>query len=547
MGWSLALALLVLGPGLGDGFLLVRDMVWVPDLALRSDVLGLGSGLPRAVPSDAVVAVLDEVVPGLLLQKLVLVGALAAGGVGATRLLPAEATLVPRLAAVSLYGWNALVAERLLMGAWPLLVGYAVLPWLLAAARRWREDGRLPAALLVLLPLGSLSASAGLAGAVALLAGAAGRGRTARAVLLVAVANAPWWVAGLLHAGSATSDAAAAGVFALRGEGSVPAPLAALTLGGIWNTQVHPGSRTGALGWVALLALVGLAALGVRAWWRGTAARDRTTLLVCWAVGWALGVLTWLVPGAFGWAADHVPGAGVVRDGARALVLCAPLLVVLVAHGVRVLVDAVAVAPARAVLGVGAVLLPVALLPDLGWGARQRLEPATYPAAYAEARDALAGTRGDVLVLPLSSYRAPAYNHGGLVLDPLGRVLRRDYVASDVLVVDGVALAGEDPRVTAAARALEAPTPERRAAGLAALGIGAVATDRTAPAGADQPDVAGERLVDDPTLQVTGLADVRERHVPAGWRAAMALAWAAFVGGPLAAVSTAVRRRRTRR
>ena len=36
-----------------------------------------------------------------------------------------------RLVAVTVYGWNALVAERLLMGAWPLLVGYAVLPWLL--------------------------------------------------------------------------------------------------------------------------------------------------------------------------------------------------------------------------------------------------------------------------------------------------------------------------------------------------------------------------------------------------------------------------------
>ena len=145
-----------------------------------------------------------------------------------------------RLTVVTAYGWNALVAERLLMGAWPVLVGYAALPWLLVAARRWRTEDRLPTALLVLVPLGSLSASAGLATAVALLAGAAGKGRTARAVLLVAAANAPWLVAGLLHASSATSDAAAAEVFALRGEGSVPGPLAALTLGGIWNTDVHP-------------------------------------------------------------------------------------------------------------------------------------------------------------------------------------------------------------------------------------------------------------------------------------------------------------------
>src|SRR4029079_16295065 len=102
--WALALALLVLGPAHGAGFVLIRDMVWVPDLALTGDALGLGSGLPRAVPSDAVVAVLDEVVPGMLLQKLVLVLALAAGGVGAARLLDRDdepAGLLVRLVAVT--------------------------------------------------------------------------------------------------------------------------------------------------------------------------------------------------------------------------------------------------------------------------------------------------------------------------------------------------------------------------------------------------------------------------------------------------------------
>ena len=76
------LAVLVLGPALGRGYVLTYDMVWVPDLALRSDFLGLGTALPRAVPSDAVVAVLDAVVPGMLLQKLVLLGALVLGGLG---------------------------------------------------------------------------------------------------------------------------------------------------------------------------------------------------------------------------------------------------------------------------------------------------------------------------------------------------------------------------------------------------------------------------------------------------------------------------------
>jgi hypothetical protein len=534
--WALALALLVLGPALGPGFLLVRDMVWVPGLALGSDALGLGSGLPRAVPSDAVVAVLDEVVPGMLLQKLVLVLTLAAGGVGAARLLDPvggphdeRAGIVVRLVAVTVYGWNALVAERLLMGAWPLLVGYAVLPWLLHAARLWRAEGRLPRSLLVLVPLGCLSASAGLATAVAVLAGAAGKGRSAKAALLVAAGNAPWLVAGLLHASSATSDSAAAEVFALRGEGSVPAPLAALTLGGIWNTAVQPGARTGALGWVALVALVGLAALGARPWWRRTPPRDRTALLVCWVVGWTLAVLTWAAPGAVGWVSEHVAGAGVVRDGARALVLCAPLLAVLVAEGVRVLA---ARAPrervARVALAVGAVLLPVALLPGLALGLGHRIEPAVYPAAYDEARRLLEGRDGDVLVLPLSSYRAPDWNHRHLVLDPTGRYLRRDYVASDVLVVDGVPLSGEDPRVRDAARALAEPTPEERAAALGRIGIGAVVTDLTAPGDAP-PEIAGELLLDGPGLRVTVLDEVDVRDVQTTWRLAMLAAWLVFL------------------
>jgi hypothetical protein len=537
--WALGLALLVLGPALGAGFLLVRDMVWVPDLALRGDALGVGSALPRAVPSDAVVAVLDELLPGMVLQKVVLFLALAAGGVGVARLLrpepgpddrsvgPAVAVVVA-LVAVSAYGWNALVAERLLMGAWPVLVGYAVLPWLFGAGRRWRAGPRMPAALLVLVPLGSLSASAGLATAVATLAATAGRGRTLKATALVAAANAPWLVSGLLHASSATSDASAAEVFALRGEGSVPGPLAALTLGGIWNTTVQPDSRTGALGWVALVALVGLAAVGARPWWRRTATAERRALLVCWTVGWGVAVLTWASPGLVGWASEHVAGAGVVRDGARALVLCAPLLVVLVAEGAGVLVRAPREPVARAALGLGAVLLPIALLPDLALGVGHRIEPADYPAAYDDARQLLTGREGDVLVLPLSSYRAPAWNHRHLVLDPVSRYLTNDAVASDVLVIDGRRLSGEDPRGADAARALAAPTARERAAALAGLGIGAVVVDPTAP-GPAPPEVTGDLVLDDAELRVVTLDQVTARDVQTSWWAAMTVAWLAFV------------------
>jgi len=120
------------------------------------------------------------------------------------------------------------------------------------------------------------------------------------------------------------------------------------------------------------------------------------------------------------------------------------------------------------------------------------------------------------------------WNHGRLVLDPLGRYLGRDYVASDVLVVDGVPLSGEDPRVSAAARALAEPSPQARAEALGRIGIGAVVIDPTAP-GDPAPEISGDRLLDDPDLRLIALQDVDVREVQTSWRVAMAVAWLAFL------------------
>lgn len=550
--WSVVLALLLLGPALGPGYLLSYDMVWVPDLAVRPDVWGVGSGLPRAVPSDAVVALLDEVVPGMLLQKLVLLAALVAGGIGASRLVVPTGpggspgrSLAAQLAAVSVYQWNPYVAERLLLGHWPVLVGYAALPWVLLAGRRWRETGRLPSSLLVLAPLGSLSASAGVATAVALLAVAAGRRRTPVAVGVLLVANLPWLVTGALHAAAARTDAAGAELFALGPGGALPPPLAALALGGVWNTEVVLPSRDGVLAWAGLALLLLLAAVGARGWWRATLRRDAVALLVCWAVGLLLALLTWAASGAVAWLAEHVPGAGLVRDGSRLLVLCAPLVAVLVAHGAAAVVARVREAGPRAVLTGALAVLPVTLLPDAALGLAGRLEPTTYPASYAAARDAVdAAGPGDVLVLPLSSYRQPSWNHDRKVLDPLPRHLPRDVVASDDLVVSDVTVAGEDPRVRDAAQALAAPTPGERAERLAAMGVGVVAVDRLAPG--DPPAVAGRVLVETAELLVVELdgSVVDERSVPTSWVVSAGLAWALFAASPVAAAGLATGRRR---
>ncbi|MFE6863293.1 hypothetical protein [Nocardia sp. NPDC057668] len=138
--YSLALTLLVLGPLLGPGYLLLRDAVSTPRSYLTDSALGLGDAAPRAVPQDALLAVLSTVVDGGLLVKAILVAAIWSAGWGAAALTRTllGATLGPQLVAVTLVIWNPYVAERLLQGHWSLLTGYAALPWIAVLATRLR-------------------------------------------------------------------------------------------------------------------------------------------------------------------------------------------------------------------------------------------------------------------------------------------------------------------------------------------------------------------------------------------------------------------------
>jgi hypothetical protein len=527
--WAIALGLLLLGPALGPGYLLTYDLVWVPDLALRSDFWGLGTALPRAVPSDAVVAVLDTVVPGMVLQKLVLLGALVLGGLGAIRL--AGRSTAARLVAVSAYVWTPFVVERLWIGHWPLLLCWAVLPWLVVEAARFRDDGRLGAALPFLLVLGSLSANAGVMSALVLLGVGLTRRGAVRMALAVVAANAPWVVAGVLHLDSATSSAAG-GVFGVNAEGSLPTPLSVLTLGGVWNAEVVPSSRTG---FVLPLVLAGvLVAAAVTGWpllRERLGRRTMDALIASWLLGYGLALLSWAAPETVGSLADQVPGGGLLRDGGRFLALCAPLTAALMAAGAERLAGRWRELAPKVVVGTAGALLPLALMPDAAWGMGGDLDPATYPDDWAAARAALADPPpGDLLVLPFTSYRAPSWNGGRKVLDPLPRYLQPDYVVNDQLAVDGRLISGEDPRVPAVLDALQEPDATSRATALGRLGIGIVARETDVPTtSAYDAPVAGTRIFHGATVEVVRIdAPVGLRDPRTSWVVALSAAWGAF-------------------
>jgi hypothetical protein len=182
----------------------------------------------------------------------------------------------------------------------------------------------------------------------------------------------------------------------------------------------------------------------------------------------------------------------------------------------------------RRLVGAVLVLVPVSLMPDAGWGVSGRLSAVAYPASYAETRDAVGdGGGADLLVLPFTSYRAPAWNDGRKVLDPVGRYLRPDFVASDELIVSDETIAGEDPRGDDVRRALAAGTARARTEALLALGIGWAVSDRSAPG--EPVPVAGELVSRAGELDAVRLGDPEPPAVPAGWWLAMGLAWAAFL------------------
>jgi hypothetical protein len=527
--WSALLAVLVGLPWFRPGYVLSYDMVWVPRLDLgRADLWGLGSALPRAVPSDAVVAVLGAAVDPQLVQRVVLLGALVLAGVGGARLLP-SAGLAGRLAAATLAIWNPYVLERLAIGQWPMLLGYAGLLWLLSELRR--DDPRLRTVVLALAAT-ALTPAGGLMGLVAGVV--AGRRLGIVQVALVAVLlNAPWWVAAVLRGGTPDADAAGVDAFALRAEGALGHVGTALSLGGIWNRDVVPDGRGEGLSLVLTVVVWAVALLGLV-----VLARTRRTELLpvglVAAVGLGVALAGWAAPDLLRDLVERDGSAALLRDGARYLALVAPALVLGLGAGVDALVRAAEPRGLAAVPAVVGLLVPLALLPSLANGIGGRLEPVAYPRSWDVARGLVAdsGSRGDLLVLPFSAYRAPAWNANRPVLDPAGRFFDRTTITDDRLVVRGRTVAGEDPRAARVRRALAADDVPRS---LRRAGIGLVVLDRTAP-GAQRAarQVRGLRPLGGTDLRVLLVPRARAAAVPDADRAVMTgvwVVWGVVVGG----------------
>lgn len=489
-GVGLLLGLLALGPALGAGYVLTYDMVFVPDQPVTSTVLGTDGSVPRAVPDDLVVALASHVLPGQVVQKALLLAVFVLGGWGVGRLLDRQ---LPAVVATAVFLWNAYVLERLTIGHWAFLLGYAALPWVLGLARdvRAARPGAL-ARLAVALAVTGLAGSTGLvlAGALALvvLAWPPDVRRRARAVGVTALvllgAALPWLLPALTRSGGLPTDPAGVAAFAARADSPLGVLGSVGTLGGIWNPAVWPTERANpVVAGVTLLAVLGALAAGagpLRRAWGPTA----DALLAAGAAAYVLAVAA-TVPGldtAMRHLVTGVPGGGLLRDGQK-LVAPAGLLVAACAG--------LAVERLARHARQGAWLLaaaPLVLLPSLAWGVHGRLDPAGYPPEWPALRAAVAARVQPgqaVAVLPFTYYRRFGWNHDRVVLDPLPRWLPARVLVNDDLPLSAGPVRGEDPAAARVRAALAHGDPLGPA--LAAEHVAWVVDER------DQPDPHGDR------------------------------------------------------
>jgi hypothetical protein len=438
----IALALLVLGPALLPGYILTLDMVFVPHLPWPSSLSSLA-------PYEAILHVLNLVIPSQLIEKAILIATLSGAGLGMHRLVPVKDPW-PRFAAGVLYMINPFTYGRLMAGQYLVLAGYALMPWFVSALVRfvrrpdWRASCRL-GALGLAIALTSLHylGFAALAAAAALALG------------LWRARRRPPELRRLAAWGAGGAAVAAIGAVTLA-----PAQIAGFderyflsfrtvadpTFGQVFNTLGLYGfwaEREGQfllpksiLGWWWLLAIAILVLAAIGAWknWR----RDRLLtalmlMLLASGVVFAQGVMGSPFAPLDHFLLQNLPLARGYREAGKFVGLIALALSYLFGLGAAWLLDRSAHTKLNPQWLPGLLVAAgLAYAPTMLWGAAGQLRAVNYPADWSSLSSSLTSehSSGRVLFLPWHLYMK--FNFAGrIIANPASHFFTRPTLAGD--------------------------------------------------------------------------------------------------------------------
>jgi hypothetical protein len=458
------LALLILLPLLLPGYILTLDLVFTPSFPWPTEIA-------NTYPLDILLWLLHMILPGDVIEKIILFMILLLSGVGMHRLIrqiKPGAEIAPdtwhhvAYFAGIFYMINPFTYSRFMAGQWLVLAGYALLPfffWLLLkllAMPTWRTAIKL--ALLAFAVVTLSLHHIGMLVALAVLVGAAGilkyRGEhqlrftkhAGLGVLVTVILTSFWWVPAVVGQGTigqavADFNQADAAAFA-TGNGSLGAIGDVVRLQGFWadarQLYLLPQDILPGWGLVFLLLWIVVIIGAVKAW------RNHRTLVSLAAGSIILGIVLAIVPLPFlGYREPHkfvnliVLGYGIL--GAFG-----------VAYMVRWATRRFRTAGGQVAMIV-CLLLPLVITPIMFMGFAGQLSPHHYPREWYDMNERLSEK---TLFLPWHQYMKYSFS-GRIIASPADKFFDAPMISSDQPEFKNVSPTMPDEEKTAITNALK--------------------------------------------------------------------------------------------
>ena len=467
-GWGLAalvavLDLAIVAPFLGRGSLQLLDLGDYPagpHPPFAPSAYGFPPGITSRAPVEAVLYWIFQGIPWAPVRLLPFVAVAPLGCVGFARCFPGRRLAIG--AATVLFTVNPFVYERMANGQVYVVLGYALLPVLLALALR---------------PFGSLAATVALGGLVFALDAAVSVHYLFIGGLLLALVAPAHLVARQAKAAAAGGGILVCGVVlslywlipAARAVRTVRPHVTGLdltvfqTLGDrVWGLAVNiaglygfwrPGPplvKNYLSGWpFLLLAILVVAGFGLHELWARSGGAGRALAVSCAALGVAGGLLAagaqGPVGGVYAWLFAHLPGFKVMREPEK----FSSLLALAYAGGFGAGAEAVLRPLARNASKVVCVCCLAAVPLVYGgtelWGFAGYARPSAYPASWAAADQAMR-PGAEALALPWLAYARVPWTGDRVVAEPMQGYFDRPVVAADDLEAGPIVTETSNPR-----------------------------------------------------------------------------------------------------